>query len=155
MVMTTQYKEKLPSHLSYPVGLELLTTELGQVPQADELSVSFHAHAGRTTEVEHKRRSGEYYPVLTARFRYARLGLSESSELREQGLYDPTWSIVIYGVSRGKRAIARKLLCEQGIPAIVAWLRTPRSTTWLQGRKEITVCFNEKDQSIIVETDAG
>jgi hypothetical protein len=153
--MTTEYKEKLPSHLSYPVGLELLRTELDQVQQAGELSVSFHTHAGRVSEIEHKRRNGEYYPVLVARFHYDRLGYSESNEMRERGLYDPTWNIAVYAVSREKRAVARKLLCEQGIPAIVAWLRTPRRNTWLQGRKEITVCFNEKDQAVIVETEGG
>ncbi len=155
MAMTTQYKEKLPGHLSYPVGLELLATELGQIPQGDELSVSFHAYAGRATEIEDKMRSGAYYPVLAARFDHSRLGLSEDNELREQGFYDPTWGIVVYAVSRRHRAVARTLLREQGLPAVAAWLRTPRSDTWLQGRKEITVCFNEKDQSVIVETDAG
>jgi hypothetical protein len=154
IVMTTRHKEKLPSHLSYPVGLGLLTTGLGQVPQTHELSVSFHTHAGRASEIEHQRRNGEYYPVLTAGFHHWRLGLSESDEMKEQGLYDPTWNIVVYAVSRENRAIARKLLCEKGIPAIATWLRTPRSDTWLQGRKEITVCFSENDQAITVETDA-
>ncbi len=153
MAMTTRYKEKPPSHLSYPVGLELLATELGQIPQGDKLSVSFHAHAGRVTEIENKRRSGAYYPVLVARFVYSPLGLSECNELREHGFYDPKWDIVVYAVSRRHRAVARTLLRDQGIPAVAAWLRTPRTDTWLQGRKEITVCFSEKDQSILVEED--
>jgi hypothetical protein len=155
MVMTTRYKEKLPGHLSYPVGLELLAADLGQVSQADELSVNFHMHAGRATDIEHKRRNGEHYPVLAARFRHFRLGYSEDNELREQGFYDPAWEIVVYAVSRQNRAAARKLLLEQGIPAVIAWLRTPRTDTWLQGRKEITVCFNEKDLSLIVEAHGG
>ena len=153
MVMTTRYKEKLPYHLSYSVGLELLATVLGQVPQGDQLSVSFHAHAGPVTEIEHKRRSGAYYPVLAARFHHARLGLSEANDLREHGYYDPKWDIVVYAVSRGHRAVARTLLLDRGIPAVAAWLRTPRSDTWLQGRKGITVSFNEKDETIIVEED--
>ncbi len=112
--MTTRHKEKLPSHLSYPVGLGLLTTGLGQVPQADALSVSFHAHAGRANEFQHKRRSGEYYPVLTAGFHHWRLGLSESDEMKEQGLYDPTWYIVVYAVSRENRAIAGSCCAKRG-----------------------------------------
>ena len=154
MVMATRYKEKLPHHLSYPVGLELLTTILGEVPQANQLSVWFVAHSAiRATEIEHKRRNGEYYPVLVALFHYDRLGHSECNDLREAGFYDPQWDIKVYAVSREHRAFAQKLLCEQGIPAIAAWLRTPRSSTWLQGRKQITVCFNEKDLAITVETD--
>ncbi|MGA2254563.1 MAG: hypothetical protein ABSG53_07880 [Thermoguttaceae bacterium] len=154
-MITTRYKEKLPGHLSYPVGLELLATELGQVPQGDKLSVSFFAHAGRVTEIEDKRRSGAYYPVLAARFHHSRLGLSEANDLREHGFYDPIWGIVVYAVGRKHRAVARTLLREQGLPAVATWLRTPRSDTWSQGRKEIVVCFNEKDQSVIVEKDAG
>jgi hypothetical protein len=71
--------------------------------------------------------------------------------MREYGLYDPTWDIVVYAVSREHRAVARSLLCEQGIPAVAAWLRTPRSATWLQGRREITVSFSENDGNVIVE----
>lgn len=149
----TRYKEKLPGNLSYPVGLEILATELGQVPQGNQLSVSFHANAGRATEIEHKRRSGEYYPVLAAHFHHSRLGYSESNEMREQGLYDPTWDVAVYAVSRRHRAVARTLLRDRGIPAVVAWLRAPRSDTWLQGRKGITAYFNEKDQSLVVEED--
>jgi hypothetical protein len=136
------------------MGLELLATKLGEIPQANELSVSFHAHAGRATDIEHKRRNGEYYPILAARFHHSRMGLSECTAMQEHGFYDPHWNIAVYAVSRTNRAIAKKLLSEQGIPAVVAWLQRPRNETWLQGRKEIAVCFNEKDQTIIVETKA-
>jgi hypothetical protein len=154
MAIATRYKEKLPRHLSYPVGLELLATTLGEVPQGDQLSVWFVAHSAiRATEIEHKRRNGEYYPVLTALFRYHPLGYSECNAMREAGFYDPKWQIQVYGVGRKHRAVARKRLCEQGIPAVAAWLRTPRSSTWLQGHKQITVCFNEKDLAITVESD--
>ena len=88
---------------------------LGQVPQGDQLSVSFHAHAGPVTEMEHKRRSGAYYPVLAARFHHARLGLSEANDLREHGYYDPKWDIVVYAVSRGHRAVACTLLLDRGL----------------------------------------
>lgn len=153
MAMTTVYKEKPPGHLSYPVGLELLATALDHVPQADQLSVWFVVHSAKATEIEHKRRNGEYYPVLAARFHHSRLGYSECNDLREAGFYDPQWDIKVYAVGRECRSVARKLLLDQGIPAIAAWLQTPRSDTWLQGRKGITVCFNERDQSVLVEED--
>ncbi len=155
MAIVTRYKAKLPKHLSYPVGLMLLVTELGELPQGDQLSVAFLAHPGiSATEIEHRRRNGEYYPVLQARFRYESLGISECNHLREAGWYDPKWDITVYEVSREYRAVARKLLCVEGIPAIVAWLRTPRSSTWLQGRKQIALFFNEKEQAITVEADS-
>jgi hypothetical protein len=150
-MLPTKYKEKLPRHLSYPVGFDLLARELRDVPQADKLEVSFHAHAGRTTETEQKRRSGDYFCVLTASFRYIRMGYSESKVMKEQGLYDPNWSLYVYAVSRKHRSVASQLLCEKGIPAIVAWLRAPRRETWLQGRKEIHVYFRETDPAVLVE----
>ena len=155
MAIVTRYKEKLSRHLSYPVGLELLATELGEVPQADQLSIWFVARsANRASEIEQKRRNGEYYPLLRALFRYVPLGYSGCNDLRETGFYDPKWDLKVYAVSREHRAVARKLLCDQGIPAVAAWLRTPRGSTWLQGHKQITVCFNEKDLAITVETDS-
>jgi hypothetical protein len=151
MVIATRYKEKLPRHLSYPLGLEALATELRDVPQAEQLSVDFVAQASSATSAEHKRRSGEPYPVLTARFDHPRLGYSESNEMRERGLYNPSWSVVVYAVSRRQRAVARSLLREQGIPRVKRWLQTPRTATWLQGRKKITVYFSEADRTVFVE----
>ncbi len=151
MPLTTHYKEKVPNHLSYPLGLELLATELGQVPQADELSVSFHSNAGRATEIEHKRQNGEYYPVLEARFSHIRVPYSECKDMKEY--YDPKWTITVYAVSRKNRAIAQTLLRKQAIPAVAAWLRSPRSETWFEGSKTITVYVNEKDQAVIIKTN--
>jgi hypothetical protein len=151
VAITTTYQEKVPSHLSYPLGLELLATELGQIPQADELSVCFHAHSGRATEIEHKRQNGEYYPAMEARFNHYRIPYSECKDMKE--LYGPKWTITVYAVSRKNRTIARTLLCKQAIPAVAIWLRSPRSETWLEGRKQITVYFNEKDQAVIIEAD--
>jgi hypothetical protein len=126
----------------------MLAEELGDVPQADKLSVWFRAHSDRTVEAERKRRSGDYYALLSAHFRHYRAGISECRCMAS--LYEPTWELVVYGVTRQKRAVARRLLTERGIPEVAAWLREPRSETWLEGKKEITVSFSDEGETIIV-----
>jgi hypothetical protein len=148
MSISTSYKEKLPRHLSYPVGLQILATALGEVPQAEVLTVSFHAKSGSVSRSEKLRKGGEYYPVLAARFRHVRLGISECRGM--ESYYDPTWELHVYAVTREKRATAQALLIEQGIPAIAAWLRKPRSETWLEGRKEITVAFSNHREALSI-----
>ncbi|MCL4853943.1 MAG: hypothetical protein KJZ78_21495 [Bryobacteraceae bacterium] len=149
--MKTHYKEKLSGHLSYPVGLESVAAELGDIPQAEELSVRFVAHRDTATATERKRRVGQDYVVIAARFHHHRLGYSESNEMRDRGLYAPTWSLVVYAVSRRLRASVRSLLREHGIPEVKAWLQKPRPATWLQGTKEIILYVNELNHTVCVE----
>lgn len=89
MAMKTHYKEKLPGHLSYPLGLESVAAELGDIPQAEELSVRFAAHRDTATATERRRRVGQDYVVMAACFQHQRLGYSESNEMRDRGLYAP------------------------------------------------------------------
>lgn len=151
MAMKTHYKEKLPGHLSYPLGLESVAAELGDIPQAEELSVRFAAHRDTATATERRRRVGQEYVVMAACFQHHRLAYSESNEMRDRGLYAPTWSLVVYGVSRRLRASIRSLLREHGIPEVKAWLLKPRPATWLHGTKEIIVYVNELNHTVCVE----
>jgi hypothetical protein len=148
MAIFTDHKARLPKHLSYPVGLQLLATALADVPQAAKLPVSFHACEGRATLAESRRENGDYCPVLRAEFHHYRLGMSESRDM--ESVYEPTWSITVYGVTRARRATVRNLLIEHGIPRIVAWLKSPRSETWLTGRKRMMVSFSNACEDILV-----
>ena len=65
MPILTTHKDRLPNHLSYPVGLQTLADALADVPQAEKLSVWFSAGNDRVTIVEKKRRDGDYYTVLS------------------------------------------------------------------------------------------
>ena len=152
MPLSTTHKDRLPSHLSYPVGLQTLANELADIPQADVLQVWFLAHEGSAVQAKARRKSGDHYPVLAARFHHYRLGISECRSM--PSLYEPTWKLVVFAVSREKRAVARRLLFEQGIPEIAAWLKAPRSETWLAGKKEITASFSDGQETLVVEERA-
>ena len=148
MPIFTTHKDRLPNHLSYPVGLQTLAIALADVPQAENLPVWFLACDGSVTRAEKRQKDGEYYRILSAEFHHYRLGISECRWL--ESLYEPTWSLNVYGVTRKKRAVARNLLIEHGIPKIAAWLTVPRSETWLAGTKKIAVSFSDEQETIIV-----
>ncbi|MCE5266989.1 MAG: hypothetical protein LLG00_03800 [Planctomycetaceae bacterium] len=139
--MTTAFKDRLPSDMSYPVGLQTFMRDLAEVPQADILSVWFVKPRQRAQDDD--------YAVLTAEFQHCRLGLSECKSM--SNLYEPTWRLVVYGVARSQRAVVKSLLLKQGIPEIAAWLTSPRSDTWLQGKKQMTIFFNQRDNSIVAK----
>jgi hypothetical protein len=148
MPILTKYKDRLPSHLSYPVGLQTLVNALADIPQAENLSVCFFAYEDSASKVRKKQNEGGFYSILAAEFHHYRLGISECRDM--ESLYEPTWYVNIYGVTRQKRNIARNLLIEKGIPKIAVWLKSPRSETWLVGKKRITVAFSDEKESILV-----
>jgi hypothetical protein len=153
MPIFTTHKDQLPPHLSYPVGLQTLAVALADVPQAERLSVWFLACDGSVTKAEGHRKDGDYYPIFAAEFHHYRLGISECRST--QSFYEPTWSLSVYGVTRQKRGVAHNLLIEQGIPKIAAWLKVPRSETWLAGKKRIAVSFSDEKEFITAtETSA-
>jgi hypothetical protein len=154
MPLFTTYKEQLPPDLSYPVGLQTLASALANVFQAEKLPVSFFVCNSNAMQAARKRLDGDHYPILSAEFHHDRLGISECRTM--ESLYEPTWTLTVYGVTRKRRRVAHDLLIDQGIPKIAVWLGLPRTETWLAGRKRITVSFSDEQETIIVtETSAS
>lgn len=148
MPIFTTHKERLPDDLSYPVGLQTLATALADVPQAENLPVRFLACNGSVMEMAKERKEGGHYPILSVEFHHYRLGMSECHSM--PSLYEPVWSLSVYGVTRHKRDIARHLLVDQGLASIAAWLKTPRSETWKSGKKKVTVSFSDEQETILI-----
>jgi hypothetical protein len=68
-----------------------------------------------------------------------------------QGFYDDTWEIVVYPVPRDQKAAARSLLLAEGLPKVKEWLEMKRSSTWLDGRRTLSVLFDVEAHSLRFE----
>lgn len=141
MPLYTISKPPTSSDLSYPLSLSELDNAFGDAPQAiDGLGVQFDPGQGSVKI----RRRGDHYAILRASFYFTRCGHVTRG---------PWWSLYVYGVTRKNRSIVRPKLFEKALPEIAAWLKTPRPQTWLQGRKEITAYFRDRDADLQVKQE--
>ena len=146
-MIATTFKAKIPQTHSYPVGAEVLTESLSSVPQLEQLTLNFYG-------LWAKERSN-LQPVLRVNHINIRESQYSSKNLAAQGFYQDTWEIVAYPVLREQKAEIRRLLITEGLSKVKAWLSAPRSPTWLEGRKTLSIIFDEVSQSLHYKEDGN
>lgn len=133
-MLSTSYKQALPSGFAYPVGAELLSSALQSTPQIAILKLSFHAHY-RIFASSFKRqlRVGDPVMVLSVSYRHVPPGLTGSNAFIDEGWYNESWGLTVYSVPSTSRRVAREQIVAE-LPRVEKWLSSPRSDTWRYGR---------------------
>jgi hypothetical protein len=121
--MHTRYKSKLSRHLSYPVGLELLSEQLAGVPQEEQMLVCFSAVSPLKSQSKMEGR----HRILDCRY-----------VIRDEH----PWQIYVTPVTREFGAKIRALLLERAIPKMRGWLEKERSEFWLSDSHGLSVFFD-------------
>jgi len=85
---------------------------------------------------------GEFRPVRTPGF---------SAKI----LYDEAWHLRVYPTLAELRQLANRLLREQGLPAIAAWLKSSKQAGWLERSQRIELIFNPVDGSMASHESHG
>lgn len=156
-MIPTRVKAKLPRNLSYPIGAEALGEELAGAPHAESLSVTFRDEAVWPNS-EFRRLLTERLPyrILAAEFRPARgPGLIASNDMLERGWFDESWQLTVYPVLSEFRHVANRLLREEGLPAIVRWLRSSGRAGWSTRSQRIELVFGPADTSLAAQENSG
>jgi hypothetical protein len=146
-MIATTFKSKIPQTHSYPVGAELLTESLSSVPQLELLTLNFYG-------LWAKDRSN-LQPVLRVNHINIRESQYSSKKLVAQGFYKDTWEIVVYPVLREYKGEIKRLLLDEGLSKVKDWLTAPRSSTWLEGRRTLSLVFDEVSQSLQYEEEGN
>jgi hypothetical protein len=156
-MIPTQYKAKLPRHLSYPIGAEALTEGLADAPHAESFSVSFRDEAvWPASRFQQLLAQQHPYKVLVAEYRPPQKpGYIGPQSLVESGWYDEKWQLTVYPVLRELRHRASCLLREQGLPLVVQWLRSSASTGWLTRDHRIELVFNPAEETLSSQESSG
>lgn len=142
-------KAKLPKYLSFPVNATILSEAFKGVPQYDKLSAYYvEYHLIGNTDYSTNMKLGKPFPVLSISYTYEKPGLTGSYEMERLGFYDEKWLITVNSLPSVKKHIAKELLIEKGLPRLKKWLQQPRTETWRDGRHNIVVFYNPKDDSI-------
>ena len=143
-LLPTQLRYKLRRGLSYPVGAEILSSQLEGVPQFGEITLYFRGPE------RPKPTPRLPFNALRASFSFLRPGLSSSTSFIERGWHDPKWDVSVAAVPSASRRQVRQCLIAEGIPAIRKWLSAPRPDTWYEGRKTITISVDPQEEHVKV-----
>ena len=160
-MIPTRSRSKLPKALSYPIGAEAISEALADAPHADEMSLSFYDHPEYTLPKGHPYwyrtiRSGLPYLILTVEYQAAcKPGLSANNSMIERGWYQEHWNLTVCPVLRELRQVAGRLIREQGLPAVVEWLRSSSRIGWDARRHQIRLVFNPADGTLSIAREDG
>jgi hypothetical protein len=146
-MIPTSFKSKIPQTHFYPAGAELLSESSPSVPQFELLTLNFYGLWAKD--------KSNLQPVLKVNHINIRESQYSSKNLVAQGFYQDTWEIVIYPVPRERKAEVKRLLVAEGLLKVKEWLSAKRSPAWLEGRKTLSVSFDEGFQTLRYEEEGN
>jgi hypothetical protein len=148
--MKTRYRRSIPRGLSYPLGLEAISSALKGVPQFEELSVTFWC-LNPAALLRVPADSDRFLRVVEATFEKISPGCTGSNAGVDAGWYSEKWALHVYPVPSRAKARVRKGLQTSGLPRIRAWLEAPREQAWLYGTHSCVASVRLGDGEVDVE----
>lgn len=115
----TRSKFKIPRSLCYALKAKAISEALADVPQADELELSFYSDL---TPAELRRRTE--FRLIKISYSYSEVDQFTSYDMEKWGYNDPKWEITVYAVPVEIRARATQLLHDEALPKLATWLHS-------------------------------
>ena len=132
MLFPTKIKCKIASGLSYPVGAEIVSAELGDIPQASSVQVAFF------DKYQRMENRGLPYTILSVCY------AGDKS-------YDPGWNIEIRPVSKPKRAAVKDMLKANVFPRVREWMSKYAAVRSRHSHHTLNVILDETSMTIRFE----
>lgn len=110
------------NYLSYPVGAEVISVALEDVPQYNQLLIVF-TRGGWTEISTGSEQVSSFMRTFAASLNF----------------YSGSAYLHVYAVKSEYRQLVRKAIIDYGLPAIKVWLSLPRPQTWYEGLRVLTV----------------
>ena len=156
-MIPTRSKDRLPRHLSYPVGAEAISEALAEAPHAGAFTVAFRSEpVWPASKFRHLLLERLPYPIMAAEYLPARKpGLGASNDMVKGGRYNGTWELRVYPVLAESRHLANQLLQREGLPAIVAWLKSSDRAGWLATSRRSELVFSPADGTLACREASG
>ena len=128
MPFPTRLKVKISSMLSYPVGAELISSELAHVPQAQEFEIAFFS------KYERIETRGKPYSIFTVSY---------------NGTRTHRWSIDVRPVPRALKNTVKKALTDEFFPRIRQWLEKHAGLNSRHGGHALSVVLDESNETLL------
>ena len=130
MLFPTRLKCKISSKLAYPVGAELISSELQGVPQAQSLEIHFYS------KYERVETRGNPYAIFTVTY----AGTHS---------YLPGWRIEVRPVPRALKHKVMEALTSEFFPRIRQWLEMHADLNSRHGGRGLSIIFDENDENLL------
>jgi hypothetical protein len=149
-VIPTKCKERLPPHLSWPIGAEAIGRCLAGAPHVDLFTLSF-LRPWRATSFQAQLRARRPCSILVARHLPARKpGHGAAWQSVEAGHYGEQWWLWVHPVARECRHVAHRLLEREGLPSVRQWLTASSRPGWTSEVQVIELVFDPLAPAISV-----
>lgn len=126
------------------------------MPQVESLRVIFSSGHWQATKFRRSLRGREPYPLLTTAYRPARKpGFIGSNDMVEHGDYEEAWELTVNPTLRELRALARRLLISDGLPAVASWLERAHAAAGDSRYRSIEIVLDPDNQSIELREHVG
>lgn len=149
-MIPTAYRDALGAGHSYPVGAEVLSTSLGDLPATVGLKLWFWRQS-EPLGFDHpgwRRRHKGYPPSLREYAAVLAVHLRRDRQDLEADV------VCVYSVTSETRAAVRQALKSPGLPLVRHWLEVPRPLTWRHQRRYLQVGVNPTVTRLcLVESD--
>ena len=145
-MIPTVSKFKIPQTHSYAINAKLISEALLSVPQFEALTLHFYGHWALTDK-------RKIHPLLNVNYSNFRETQYSPKSFAAKGFYNKSWEIVVYSILRQQKAEVKRLLLDEGLPKMKEWLSAKRSSTWLEGRRTLSILFDEGLRSLRYEED--
>jgi hypothetical protein len=156
-MIPTRLKAKLPRHLSYPIGAGAISEALAGAPHVEAFTVMFW-DAAVWPASEFRRRLSERLPYVVMGASYSPAsgpGLVGSDRMVQDGWYEEKWELRVNPVLPEFRHPANRLLREEGLPAIVRWLKSSGRAGWTATWHRIDLVFDPAEGSLASQECSG
>ena len=135
-IIPTRIKNVTPRFLSYPVGAELISAAIGDVPQLPMLGLCFRSHPGVFKAPTRP------FEILTAEYQYHKASRFSSRDPWWERWHEPRWEISIYAVPSPMRHQIKTLLLGEGIARAREWLIKRAIVHGEEGARRRTILFD-------------
>lgn len=127
-------RDKTGKHLAHPVGAEIVSELLRDVPSFENLSLRFCGESGG--------RIGLFQPGFSMRYLKSDAGSifpNFTEFLRVAWSENSSWSVRIYPVPTTDKSHFSELLRSIALPQVAGWLSEDRPDTWFEGHHVLQI----------------
>jgi hypothetical protein len=123
-IIPTTFKEKIPKGFSYPIGTELLSRALEDVPQFGLFTLLFwYRDEYWASSYTQKIKEKSPIKIIEVSFKSYRPNLSSSKSMIESGYYEPKWEIRINSIPSEYAGIVKEQLITKVLPQLASLLK--------------------------------
>ena len=141
-------REKIGKHLTHPVGAEIVSELLRDVPSFGNLSLRFCRESGR--------KIGIFQPGFSLRYLKSDAGnalLGFTEFLRVAWSEYSSWSVLVFPVPTTNKALYSELHRSIAMPQVANWLSAKRPDTWFEGHHVLQIgASNDGSEVALLET---